>query len=534
MTAKKADPSLQARIAGLSSASLGLLSEAGQALGRRQIDRAERSLVRVLALAPRCAEANRLQGIAAQMRGNFPQALQSLKAAVAACPDDAMLQMNLGSVLSESGDLDAGLSHLERACELGPKRAAAWYNLGLAFKKQIRAEEAIAPLQRALALDPGHVAARLSLADTQVSLGEIPAAVRNYREILKRQPAHPKAWFELANLKTVPFDSGDVVQLRRLLKRADMPPEVRISLGFALSKALEDQNDHPGAFDVLAEANALKRRHVSWDASAESADIDEIMRSFDTPRPAPLDATLGREVIFIVSLPRSGSTLAEQILASHPQVEGANEITDLPQVIEEESSRRGQPFPQWVASATAADWSRLGRSYLQRTERWRQQRRRFTDKNLINWRLVGAMLAMLPGARVVLCHRDPLETCLACYRQLFSNGALFSYDLQEMVSYWRDYTRLSRHWRQLYPEQIIDFDYESLLDEPERQIRRLLNFCNLDFDPACLDFHQTRRAVLSTASAAQVRQPLQRGTARSTLYGDRLDYLRMLLADSGS
>jgi hypothetical protein len=246
-----------------------------------------------------------------------------------------------------------------------------------------------------------------------------------------------------------------------------------------------------------------------------------------------MDATLGNGVILIVSLPRSGSTLIEQILASHPLVEGANEITDLPQVIEDESTRRGQPFSQWAGSATPEDWSRLGRDYLKRTERWRLRRPYFTDKNLVTWQLVGPALAMLPGARVVNCRRDPIETCFSCYRQLFSNGALFSYDLDDMVSYYRDYDRLSRHWQRLYPHQILDFAYESLFVDTEQQIRHLLDFIGLEFDPACLAFHRTARTVRSTASAAQVRQPLYRDTARSVRYEEKLLRLRASLTAAG-
>jgi hypothetical protein len=321
--------------------------------------------------------------------------------------------------------------------------------------------------------------------------------------------------------------------LHTLFRQPGAQPDARVAIGFALAKALEDQDNYAAAFDVLRDANTLKRNHVSWSASAERAQIDAIMAAFRTPAPTPLDPTLGQEVIFIVSLPRSGSTLTEQILASHHDVEGANEITDLPQVIEDESRRRGQPFPQWVTAATAEDWARLGRDYLQRTQRWREKRSRFTDKNLVTWELVGAIARMLPGARIVNSRRDSLETCYACYRQLFSNGAHFSYDLDDMVSYYADYVRLMRYWQDALPRKIFDHVYENLLTDTEAQIRRLLDFCALSFDPACLAFHETSRTVLSTASAAQVRQPLRIDTPRNMRYGDTLEPLRKRLQATG-
>jgi len=260
--------------------------------------------------------------------------------------------------------------------------------------------------------------------------------------------------------------------------------------------------------------------------------VEAIASAFAHPLPAPLDATLGKEVIFIVCLPRSGSTLTEQILASHPQVEGADEILVLPRLLSEESTRRGQPFPQWVPAATAQDWQRLGNEYLARTRHW-QQHLRFTDKNVDNWALVGAALAMLPGARVVNSRRDPLETCFAWYRQLFGNQSVhYSYDLDDIVDYYAGYARLSRLWQRRFPQQYFDHEYEALQADPEAQIRRLLGFCGLPFDPACLAFHQSSRPVL-TISAAQVRQPLRRDTARSARYGHKLDPLRARLRAAG-
>jgi Tfp pilus assembly protein PilF len=531
MTANQAQPPVD-RAAGLSPSARRFLEEAGKALGKGQPDMAERALVSVLALAPNNAEAHRLMGISFQMRNDHEKAVQSLRRSVISRPDDAMTLMNLGSSLYEIGAVDDALSALRQACELAPDMASVWYNLGKALKMQLRGEEARDAFEHALKRDAAHLLARTSLADTQVMLGDIPAAAANYRDVLRRQPEHAGAWYALANLKTEPLSEKDAAQIQRAFRKPGVPADARISLGFALAKALEDQGQYPAAFEALREANALKRRHVSWDASQQRARVDAIVAAFATPTAAPIDPSLGQEVIFIASLPRSGSTLIEQILASHRQVEGADEITDLPQIIEEESRRRQQPFPQWVTSATSEDWARLGRDYLARTARWRAQRPRFTDKNMLNWEYAGAALAMLPGARVVNCHRDPVETCFACYRQLFSIGSHFSYDLNDMADYYLDYARLSRYWQQRHPEHVLDYSYEQLLVDTESQIRRLLDFCDLSFDPACLDFHKTSRAVLSTASAAQVRQPLRRDTSRTPHYEAQLASLRTRLAQA--
>ncbi len=516
------------RTAGLSPGAVRLLHQANAAMARKQLDVAETALIATLAMAPDCLEAQRLLGVIQQMRGDYPQAITILREALLLGPDDALVHMNLGSALYANDAVDDALTSARRACELAPDLSAAWFNLGKMYDLQIMTERARDALQRALQLDPDHIAARMTLANVQTSQGDITDAATNYRAVLRRRPGHANAWIALANLKTVRFGKQDVITLRRALHASTVALDARVALGFALAKALEDQDDPAAAFDALSRANALKRRQVDWDAAAMQANVDAILTAFAAPTAHASDAMLGHEVIFIVCLPRSGSSLTEQILASHPDVEGGGELTDLQQVIDEESSRRGQPFPGWAGSATPADWSRLGRDYLARTQAWRRRRPRFTDKNVINWQFVGAALAMLPGARIVNSRRDALETCLGCYRQLFNKGNDFSYDLDDMAGYWRAYDRMVRHWAHIFPERFFEHSYESLLADPEAQVRRLLAFCGLPYDPACLEFHRTERAV-RTASAAQVRQPLRRDTARSALYGDKLDRLRALL-----
>ena len=509
-----------------------LLHAARHALGVGQTGAARRALAQALLLAPGDAEAHRLLGIAALMDGDSRRAVVHLRDALAARPQDATIHMTLGNALFETGAADAGLDSLQRACELAPDDAAAWYNLGRALQVSARLQPACDALRRAVALAPDYVKARNALATVLTNLGDASAAVATLRETLRRHPGNAEAWFALGNLKTERLDGDDVARLRSLFRQPGQPDDARILFGFTLAKALEDQADYPAAFDVVAEANAIRRRELYWSRDEERARIEAIARAFAQPLPAPLDATLGYEVIFVTSVPRAGSTLVEQILASHPEVDGGDEIPVLPEILDEESERRGCAFPAWVPAATAKDWHRLGLEYLERTRHWGRQHRRFTDKNISNWAFVGAALAMLPGARVVNARRDPLETCFACYRQLFATGVHFSYDLDDMVDYYAGYARLCALWRQRFPGQYFDHDYEALTQDAEAQIRRLLQACELSFDPACLAYHQTPRAVL-TISSAQVRQPLHRDTARGPRYGDRLDPLRARLHAAG-
>jgi len=532
MTANQPPASPRAHDAGLPQPVSQLLREAGRALSLDRIALAEQLLGKALALAPDSAEVRRLMGVAALMGGDHSRAISHLRGALAASPDDATINMTLGNALFETGEADAGLACLQRACELAPGSAAAWYNFGRALQVTSRVEQARDALQRAVTIDPGYARARNALATVLTNLGDIPSAVAMLRETLRQQHDNADAWFALGNMKTESFGSDDAAQLRSLFRRPGVSDDSRILLGFTLAKALEDQADYAAAFDAVREANALKRRYLYWDRSEERARVDAIAGAFSAPLPRPLDAALGQEVIFVVCLPRSGSTLTEQILASHPEVAGGDEIQTLPEILDEESGRRGLPFPQWVPAATAEDWHRLGQEYLARTSHWRRQHPRHTDKNVSNWAFVGAALSMLPGARVVNSRRDALETCFAGYRQLFATGVHFSYDMDDMADYFAGYDRLSKLWRQQFPQQYFEHEYESLQKDPEGQIRRLLDFCGLPFDAACLAFHRTPRTVL-TVSSAQVRQSLRQDTARGPLYGDKLEPLRARLRAAG-
>jgi tetratricopeptide (TPR) repeat protein len=513
-----------ARIAGLSPTATRLLATAAQAISAGKLDKADDAFAGVLALAPHHPEVLRLLGVLRQLQRNPGQAIDALREALALRPNDALIHSNLGSALRANGEVDAAITELRRACDLAPQLDGAWFNLGKTLKSQSRMEEACDALERAITCNPAHDSARIALAETLKALGRVDAAEAMYRSVLPRRANAAQAWYGLANLKTLRFQPIEIEAMRTALAQAGNNDEKHIQLGFALAKAYEDAGDYARSFAVLSTANARKRRLVDWNRNAFSASIDALIEA-DLRTPTFADAQLGGEVIFIVSLPRSGSTLTEQILAAHPDVEGAGELSHLPEVLAEESARRGAPLHEWMSAASALDWRRLGEEYLRRTARWRNPRPRFTDKGLNNWFHIGAAIRMLPAAHIVCCRRDPLETVFSCFRQLFAKGQDFSYAIDDTVAYWRDYDRLVRHFHQRHPLRIFEQVYEALLAEPETQTRHLLDACGLPFDPRCLRSHESRRHV-RTASAAQVRQPLRSDTARAPRYGELLQSIR--------
>lgn len=508
------------------------------ARGRReweqhQFPEAERSLSNVLTLAPGNQDALRLLGAVTQAMRRHGDAVGYFEQALAAAPDDFGLHVNLGISLYEAGDADGAIAHFQRACELQPASAAAWFDLGRTFARQARSGEAVRALRRALELQPAHLSARLALARALTNLGDVDAAVAAYRDALHVDPKNADAWFGLSNIGGFRLDADDDRRLRDALADSAQPAQVRELLLFAAAKADEQRGDYAAAFARFQQASELRQRRVPWDPEVAHQFIEAIHAAFADLAPTPARAPRGREAIFIASFPRSGSTLVEQILASHPEVEGANEIRVLPQLIDAENQRRGVAFPDWVGTTTGGDWERLGQAYLERTSRWRRGRPRCTDKSLRTWPLIGAALMMLPAARVIVVRRDPVETCLGCFRQSFSETSGFPNTLADTARYYGDFVRLMRLWLQRHPAQVFDLEYEALVADPEATIRKLLDFCGLPFDPACLEFHKTRRTVMSLPSALQVRQPIRRDTARSQRYGATLDPLRGYLRAAG-
>ena len=314
---------------------------------------------------------------------------------------------------------------------------------------------------------------------------------------------------------------------RRNCSERDVADSDRIAMGHALGKLEEDRKRYPQAHAAFVAANALQRRLTPWSVQAFTGYIEQVL-AMTRELPSPIDPELGREVMFVVGMPRSGSTLFEQILAAHPDVEGAGELPDLGNVIQRESRRRQKPFPAWIPDATAGDWHRLGLEYLDLTKRWRAAKPRFVDKMPENWKLAGVLRAMLPGATVIETRRDPLETAWSCFKQQFYNQPHFACDAGDIAAHLHGCERAMDAWRAQAPDRIHLHRYEDLLADPDAGIRALLADCGLPFDPACLTFHASKRSV-RTASAAQVRQPLRGDTARAALYGALLDPFRRAL-----
>ena len=293
-----------------------------------------------------------------------------------------------------------------------------------------------------------------------------------------------------------------------------LPSGKKVYLHFALAKALEDVGDYRRSFEHLLQGNALKRREVNYNEAANQQTIAGLIYAFDSALLARFQGMGDRSTvpIFVLGMPRSGSTLVEQILASHPLVHGAGELMNLSRVVKEASdaARRPQGLAGGTRSFEADDYRRIGQEYLASLPPLPEGKTRITDKAPGNFFQVGLIHLALPNARIIHTLRDPVDTCLSCFSRLFTRGQTYSYNLSELGRYYRGYRELMAHWQSVLPAgAMLDVSYEEVVDNLEEQARRLIDFCGLPWDDRCLSFHKTRRPIL-TASSVQVRQPVYR------------------------
>jgi tetratricopeptide (TPR) repeat protein len=517
------------RLRGLKPAQAQQLRQVMRWLDAGDLLMAGQGLLSLALTAPDHPEVLRWRGAHHFKVGEWAEAAACLARAAALRPDDFAVLSLLATAQDHAGDYFAAPQSLRAAMRCA-RGAAQWLALSLEFDRQGHVDEAMAAVERALEMGPDEPVALLQRARCARSLGQAERAAADCRHLIAARQFAARAWFMLVDLKTVPLSAAEFAQLGVAVVAPSNSSNDRLLLEFAWGKALEDAGRHAEAFAAFERANRDARVLHPWDAAAFSRRVEAVASAFAVV-PAAAAGGQGAEVIFLVGLPRSGTTLVEQVLASHSRVEGASELPYLATVIDEESRRRGQAFPGWVGAAGSDDWTRLGQRYLSLSARWRAQRPVATDKLPENWLLAGAALQMLPGARVIDCRRDAVETCWSCFKQLFGPQQVgFTYSFETLAACWRDYDRLCRFWAGRYPRQFHVQGYEALVADPDAQIRALLAFCGLDFEPGCLEFHRAQRAI-RTPSALQVRQPLRRTSTPAAGYGDLLEPLRRLLRD---
>jgi tetratricopeptide (TPR) repeat protein len=390
-------------------------------------------------------------------------------------------------------------------------QGAAYHgNLGLALQAQGKVEQAVASFRRALALRPDFAEMHASLGRALTTVGLLDLAEASYRRAIDLSPGRASFYYGLAEVIRFTAVDRHFARMQDLAQRiVRLPAEDQVYLQFALGKAYGDLGEHERSFHHFLVGNARKRRLTSYDEAATLKRFGLVRAGFTAER---MIFAVGQPVdgpIFILGMPRSGTTLVEQILASHPQVYGAGEL-DLFGHAVKDFAPRGAVFD---AGLSAEDFGRLGAGYLHRLRAVAPGATRITDKMPQNFLFCGLISMALPNARIIHVRRDPVDTCLSCFSTLFADGHPYTYDLGELGRYYRCYRVLTDHWRQVLPSSVLlEVHYEDVVADLEGQARRMLAHCGLAWDDACLAFYKTKRPV-RTASAAQVRQPIYRTSA---------------------
>ena len=477
-----AEPILRARLkrAPTDVAAIRMLAELASRLGR--YGDAEKLLARALQLAPGFRAARHNYALVLHRQNRAGDALAQIDILAAEEPDNPALANLKAAVLGRIGEYEDALDLYARVLDRQPAQPKVWMSYGHALKTVGRQGDAVDAYRRAISLEPG--------------MGEV--------------------WWSLANLKRVSFDAADIAAMQGALEQGALSAEDRFHLHFALGKALEDAGDYAASFHQYAQGNAQRRAMVRYEPDEIAAHVERSAALFtpaffaarqDYGCPAP-------DPIFILGMPRAGSTLIEQILASHSQVEGTMELPDLPQIAARLGGRKlrsqDSAYPEVLAGLSPQDCRELGEEYLERT---RIQRKTdapfFIDKMPNNFLHVGLIRLVLPHAKIIDARRHPLACCFSNFKQHFARGQAFSYDLAELGGYYRGYTQAMAHFDAVQPGAVHRVFYEAVVDDLEGEVRRLLAYLGLPFEEACLRYHASERAV-RTASSEQVRQPIFR------------------------
>ena len=444
----------------------------------------------------------------------------------------------LARALHDSGQYPAAIELLRNLLARDPADAAATNLLANACSAVGQHEVAAAMFARVLARTPDNPRIWIAFGDSLRALGRRQDSESAYRRATRDSPQFGEAWWSLANLKNCRFSAEEIATMSRQQARADLGDVDRLHLSFALGKALEDRGEWEESFAHYEQGNRLRRAMVEYRADATTEYVRRCTALF-TREFFEARAGLGSrssEPIFVVGLPRSGSTLVEQILASHPEVEGTSELPDLIRLARAVTSGARDPadrrYPEVLSTLDRGAWAALGDRYVDMTRsRRRTSARHFVDKMPNNWTHVGLIHLILPGAQIIDVRRSPMACCFAAYRQLFARGQPYTYDLVELGRYYRDYVSLMRHFDETLPGRVHRVAYEDLVNDTERTVRALLDACKLAFDPRCLDFHMNKR-IVNSASSEQVRQPIYReGLDLWRSYERWLDPLRSTLGD---
>jgi tetratricopeptide (TPR) repeat protein len=477
-----------------------------------RLEEAERIYRRALRENPRNVDALRLLALIAVKADRPDDAEVMLQKAIEIAPDFMLAILDLCRLYKDQDRFEEALALLDRALALDPAQPQTHFLRAGTLARASFTEDSIAAYRRCLELQPRHLGALLGLGHVLKAVGDYKAAVESYEACIREAPDFGETYWSLANLKTYRFDDATVADMEKRAAAQGDNLQSEVNFLFALGKAWEDCGDYDRAWAHYSRGNAKQRAAVAYDPVQTEVMNDRLVATFTAdflaarrdagdPDPSP---------IFILGLPRSGSTLLEQILASHSDVEGTSELPYIGRLATSLNRNRGDGvnYPEAMRELAPSNIATLGSEYLQLARMHRRTAApRFIDKMPNNFPNVGLIATILPNAKIVDARRHPLDACFSCWRQLFGKGQNFTYDLTEIGEYYLQYQRMMDHWAAVLPGRVLTVQYEEVVRDFGPQVRRLLDFCGLPWQEACLSFHESDRPV-RTPSSEQVRQPI--------------------------
>ncbi len=509
---------------------------AEQALRQRRFEDTERLCGELLRSTPRDAHALFLLGVAAAERRQIPKALQALQQAVLLEPERADYLAQFARYLSAAKADKQAMQIARAAMQLDSSDPLVLDTLGCVFSRAGDHETALVNFRQATAIKPDHADFQFNLAASLKFTGELDAAEQAYEAAIAADPSNARAHWALANLRRQSDEVNHVARLQALLED-DGNVDDRLYLHYALAKEQEDLGDYASAFENWARANSSKRATLDYDVAQDEALFDALIAKGEagsTDRAGEPSA----EPIFVLGMPRTGTTLTERILSSHSQVYSAGELENFGLILKRATGSRSARIldEETIEKAAALDWSAIGKQYLDSTRPATGHTAHFIDKTPLNFLLIGFIHRALPNARIVCLRRHPLDTVLSNFRQLFAlhfSYYNYAYDLEDCARYYLLFDRLMRHWDEQLPGKVLRVDYEQLVAYQEAQSRRIVAHCGLDWEPECLAFEKNA-APVATASAVQVREGLYtRAVARWKRYEQQLEPARRILENAG-
>ncbi len=504
------------------------LGNALRALGEHE--KAITSYRKAININPSFCEAYNGLGIALANLGQWNAAIENYQKSLSFRPTYAEAQNNLGNAFNAIAQLDEAIACYRKVIKANPNHSEAQNNLGNTLKAKGLVEEAIACYRMAISITPSYAEAHKNLGVALEHSGILSEAIEHYREAIAIKPDYAEAYRHLSSATLHTAYDDDIQTMEGLYRDAAILDEQRMHLCFALGKAYEDMKDYDKSFDFITEANQIKRKTYNYSTSETKELFTRIKETFSADF-FSAHHSMGdddKTPIFILGMPRSGTTLVEQIVASHPQVFGAGELNYMGELANA-LCPKGSAFPDFSLDLDATALSRIGADYIKKLREHSVEAEFITDKMPHNFLYIGLIRTALPKAKIIHCNRDPVDNCLSIYKNYFADAHKYAYNLVELGEYYQLYIDLMKHWQQIFSGFIYDIHYEELITDQQGQTRGLLEYCGLPWDEACLRFHKTERSV-QTASSVQVRQPIYSSSVRlSKQYGDRLTELEDIL-----